>query len=65
MSQMNKPPLSQAQILYKCKEPYGFSILKNHAHFESHYNKILKMVDKGLIRLSKRLGDDGGVFEAV
>ncbi len=62
---MNKPPLSQDQILYECKQPYGFSILKRHAHFESHYSKLLKLVDKGLIRMSKRLGDDGGVFEAV
>lgn len=62
---MSKPPLSQDQILYECKQPYGFSILKRHAHFESHYRKLLKLVDKGLIRMSKRLGEDGGVFEAV
>ena len=62
---MNKPPLSQAQILHKCKEPYGFSILVKHAHFDSHSKKLAKLIDKGLIRMSKRLGDDGGVFEAV
>lgn len=60
-----KPPLSQAQILHKCKEPYGFSILVKHAHFDSHSKKLAKLIDKGLIRMSKRLGDDGGVFEAV
>lgn len=65
MLQMNNPPLTQSQILSLCRKDDGFSILSKHAHFSNHIEKLGKLLDKGLIRLSKRLGDNGGVFKAV
>lgn len=62
---MNNPPLTQAKILEICSHQDGFSILEKHAHFENHCQKISKLLNKGLIRMSKRLGDNGGVYVRV
>lgn len=62
---MNNPPLTQSKILEICSKPDGFSLLRRHAHFDNHMTKVTKLLEKGLIRFSKRLGDNGGVFVSV
>ena len=59
---MSNPPLSQAKILEYCSTGAGFSLLGQHAHFQNYSGKLKKLLDKGLIRLAKRLGDNGGVY---
>lgn len=62
---MNNPPLSQDQILSFCKGLGGFSLLSSHAYYDNYSVKINKLLNKGLIRMCKRLGADGEVYEAV
>ena len=62
---MNNPPLSQAKILEYCSTGAGFSLLNTHAHFDNYSAKIAKLLNKKLIRMCKRLGDGGKVYEAL
>lgn len=62
---MNNPPLSQKQILSLCGRGIGFSNMNAHFHHKNHTAKIEKLINKGLIRFSKRLGDNGKVYEAI
>lgn len=62
---MNNPPLSQKQILSLCGKAGGFSNMNIHFYYENHKAKLEKLINKGLIRFSKRLGDNGKVYEAI
>lgn len=62
---MNNPPLSQKQILSLCGKAGGFSVLASHAYFDNYSGKIKKLLDKQLIRMSKRLGNEGAVYEVI
>jgi hypothetical protein len=62
---MNNPPLSQDGILECCAKPFGFSLLNTHPHFKNYTGKLEKLLNKNLIRLSKRLGDNGKVYELL
>lgn len=62
---MNNPPLSQSEILNLCGKAGGFSLLASHAHFSNYSEKLYKLANKNLVRMSKRLGNNGAVYVAV